>query len=138
MKYLHKNGWKFNWNNPLESGCDIYKLLIKKDSEIQGLISLKKMVKDFAMCIEIIESAPHNLGKKGKYKGVGGHLFAIACQKSFENGFCGYVYFESKTNLMNYYNEKFGAVWTGYKNRMVIETSKALELINIYTFGGDI
>ena len=36
--------------------------------------------------VDIVETAPHNYGHNGKYEGVGGHLFAIACKVSMESG----------------------------------------------------
>jgi hypothetical protein len=47
-----------------------------------------------------VEAAPHNVGKMGKYKGVGAHLFAIACKLSWDAGNEGYVQFTAKTDMI--------------------------------------
>jgi hypothetical protein len=46
------------------------------------------LIDNFTNCLverntdTIVETAPHNYGHNGKYIGVGGHMFAIACQCS--------------------------------------------------------
>ena len=78
--------------------------------------------------------APHNIGHNGTYEGVGGHLFAIACQLSFEVGLDGFVTFIAKTNLIKHYQEKIHAhVMAG--QRMYIDTIAAQELISRYLKG---
>lgn len=125
-------GWKFDWSKTQKAGYDIYELFIKGDSQVQGRISLK--IDGGVADVDIVESNPHNIGKQGKYIGVGGHLFAIACSISFENGCDGYVVFTSKTNLMTHYKEKLNAqIIKGH--RMYIDESAAKILIDKYVEG---
>ena len=87
-----KNGWKFNRNKQQrDSKAAIYELFTEKDEELQGRISFR--LEDGYIFVELVETASHNYGSKGKYKGVGAHLFAIACKESFANGFDGNVSF---------------------------------------------
>ena len=65
------------------------------DNTVQGRISVK--VDGGVADVEIVETAPHNYGHLGKYEGVGGHLFAVACQISMEAGCDGVVAFTSKS-----------------------------------------
>ena len=78
-----------------------------------------------------MESAPHNFGHLGKYKGVGGHLFAIACQVSMEAGCDGFVAFDSKTDLVDYYKSELNAIEI-YPRRMVIAEKAAKMLLDKY------
>lgn len=79
--------------------------------------------------VDIVESAPHNYGKNGKYKGVGGHLFAIACQCSLEAGCDGFVAFTAKSDLVDYYMKTLNAqIVRG--NRMYIDEDAANILID--------
>lgn len=80
-------GWKFNWTDSSLKNADIYKLTLKDDTEIQGLIALTDFERDKAVYVNIVESAPHNLGANKRFNGVGGHLYAVAVQKSTENGY---------------------------------------------------
>ncbi len=80
----------------------------------------------------LVESAPHNR-IDNRYKGVGGHLFAITCKESFDVGNDGYVAFIAKTNLVEHYQKELGAVSIGDAGRkMVITTIPASELVKKY------
>lgn len=59
--------------------------------------------------VDIVEAAPSNVGRNGKYKGVGAHLVAIACQLSWDAGNEGYVQFTAKTDLVPHYMKELGA-----------------------------
>ena len=81
--------------------------------------------------VDIVESAPHNYGHEGKYIGVGGHLFAIACQCSLESGCDGFVAFTAKSDLVEYYMRTLNAkIFRG--NRMYIDEEAAKVLIDKY------
>jgi len=129
-KTLKKSGWKFNWK--MESQYpdrQLYKLVIRGDEVIQGLISLQ--VLDGYIEMYLIETAPHNFGHKKKYKGVPGNLVAFACKMSFEKGFGGYVGFIPKTRLIQHYIDTLGAELL-FKDRMQISEKSAEKLVNSY------
>ncbi len=81
--------------------------------------------------MNLIESAPTNLGKKKQYYGVAGNLVAYACEVSFANGFEGYVSFVAKTNLIKHYIDTLQAQKL-FGNKMVIETEAAKKLVSKY------
>ncbi|MBE6340444.1 MAG: hypothetical protein J6Y72_10485 [Bacteroidales bacterium] len=132
---LQHRGWRFDWSAPHRNGYDIYELLTVNDEEVQGMIALKHIRNQYYTHIDIVEAAPHNIGQKGKYKGVGAHLFAIACKLSWLVGNEGYVQFKAKTNLIEHYKETIGAQCIDSQN-MYIDTYGALKLINTYFAGG--
>lgn len=128
--------WKFNWLADDLKDTDIYKLQIKGDSEIQGLVSLTKFERDKAIYVNIAESAPHNLGKNKMYNGVGGHLFAIAAQTSKNLGYGGFVFMDAKNvELVKHYHDTLGAQFLGipHQYRMFIDEDAAERLLKIYT-----
>ncbi len=134
------NGWKFNWNDSSLDTSEIYKLTIKGDDIIQGLISISKRDGDKAMYINIVESAPHNIGTAKKYNGVGGHLYAIAAQKSVEAGYGGFLFMDAKNmELVEHYEKTLGAVLLGrpHPYRMFIDEETAHKLLEIYTLEGE-
>ena len=100
---LMNQGWKFDWSIPHENGCEVYELMLEGDEEIQGMIAIKHIRDQFYTHIDIVEAAPFNVGHNGRYKGVGAHLFAIACKQSWEAGNEGYVQFTAKTDLVEHY-----------------------------------
>jgi len=95
-----------------------------------------------AVFVHIAESAPHNLGSNKQYKGVGGHLFAIAMKLSLVNGFGGYIYFDAKNiELVEHYKESIGAnrlLTRFHEYRMEVLEEKAQEVIEKYTLEGDL
>lgn len=130
------NGWNFDWLADDLKNTEIYKLQIKGDSEIQGLVSLTRFVRDKAIYVNIAESAPHNLGHNKKYNGVGGHLFAIAAQTSKVLGYGGFVFMDAKNvELVKHYRDTLGAQFLGipHQYRMFIDEDAAEKLLKIYT-----
>lgn len=122
-------GWKFKWDKTATNGYSIYELFLKDDDVVQGRISLK--IDGGVADVDIVESAPHNYGRNGKYIGVGGHMFAIACQCSLEAGCDGVVAFTSKSDLVEYYKKELNAVEI-MPRRMVIFEDAAQILIDKY------
>lgn len=124
------NGWNFDWSIPKEEGYEIYSLQVIGSNVIEGLLALKRDYENNGIYVNLVESAPKNVGRTGEYDGVGGHLFAFACREAKEMGF-DFVYFDSKTNLIDYYNQTLGAVLL-FGQRMIIENEAFEDLINKY------
>lgn len=99
------NGWKFDWKTEFENNNKMVRKLVINNTRnkniIHGLISISLLNGYVEM--NLIESAPFNLGKQKEYNGVAGNLVAYACEVSFANGFEGYVSFIAKTNLIQHY-----------------------------------
>jgi len=127
-------GWHFDWSLPTRNGLDVHTLKIAGNDKFQGLIASKIESANKAVRVDIVESAPHNYGHSGQYEGVGGHLFAFACKRALDNGY-DYIYFDVKTNLIEYYEKKLGAEQVGNSHRMIIEGNSFSNLINSY-YGG--
>ena len=128
---VKKNGWSFDWKseyNDLKK--EVYKLTIVNNSNIiQGLLSLT--IEQDYIYINLLESAPFNIGKNKLYEGVAGNLVAFACKVSFQKGYDGFVAFTAKTNLIKHYEESLGAFH--FKNqRMIIETEASKKLVKKY------
>ena len=81
--------------------------------------------------MDLLESAPFNIGKEKLYEGVAGNLVAYACKISFQKGYDGFVAFTAKTRLIKNYEEALGAYH--FKNqRMIIDTEPAKFLVTKY------
>jgi hypothetical protein len=126
-----KNGWNFNWVDELKMrDRKVYKLTIKDNPNIiQGLASISDNNDHFYL--HLVESAPFNLGKNKLYEGVPGNLFAFTCKLSIERGYEGFVSFQSKTRLIEHYQNTLGAIHVG-GHKMVIFPQASLKLINRY------
>jgi len=126
-----KNKWLFKWKSELDDNSkEVYKLtIINNPTVIQGLISLS--VKKEHIFMNLLESAPFNLGKNKIYEGVAGNLVAYACKVSFQHGCDGYVSFTAKTKLIEHYEKTLGAQHFGGQ-LMIIDTIAAKNLVNRY------
>jgi hypothetical protein len=125
---LKKNGWNFDWKtefNDLKK--EVYKLtIVNNPNIIQGLLSIT--IESDHIYMDLLESAPFNIGKGKLYEGVAGNLVAYACKTSFQKGYDGFVAFTAKTRLINHYEETLGAYH--FKNqRMIIDTEPAKFLV---------
>lgn len=132
--------WRFKWSGKDLNNSSIYKLTLKHDNEIQGLVAINDLKKDNAIYVKLAESAPHNIGKNKKYDGVGGHLFAIAIKKSIECGYDGFVFMDAKNmDLVRHYQKTLGAVHIGgaHPYRMFIDENNAHKILDYYTLEGE-
>lgn len=130
-KELNEQGWKFDWSIPHQNGYEVYELFVAEDDIVQGMIALKHIRNQFYTHVDIVEAAPFNIGRNGKYKGVGAHLFAIACKLSWDAGNEGYVHFAAKTDLIDHYRQMLHANLIDERN-MYIDSYGAMELIQKY------
>ena len=127
--------WEFDWSDPDLDDCSIYALFVKGTKQTQGLIACReyknqKQTKGYIE-VALAEANPKNVGKDGKYKGVGAHLFSIASRLSLDLGYDGYVTFISKTNLVQHYIDELHAeVLFGSNMQLGTEASK--RLVEIY------
>jgi len=126
-----KSGWNFNWREELNNNTrEVYKLTINNNPDIiQGLLSFS--VKQDHLYMNLIESAPFNLGRSKLYQGVPGNLVAFACKVSFQRGFDGFLSFTAKTKLIADYEKSLGAYHFG-NHLMIIQTSVAQKLVDKY------
>lgn len=118
---LKKDGWKFNWKAEYKkANIEIYMLrqLDKKGNDVEAVVSLRLVTQDGKKHEHIqmvsLEVAPHNYGSEGKYDRTAGCLIAHACEASFmvENAYKGWVMFEAKTEIVDLYIDKYGAIVT--------------------------
>lgn len=126
-----KNGWDFDWKTELnDDKKEVYKLTIISNSNIiQGLLSIS--IETDHVFMNLVESAPFNIGKNKLYEGVAGNLVAYACKLSFQHNFDGFVAFTAKTKLIEHYENTLGAYYFS-GNRMIIPTESAKFLVERY------
>lgn len=128
---LKKNGWNFNWKTDHKDlSREVYKLtIVNNPNVIQGLISIT--VENDHIFMNLLESAPFNIGNRKLYEGVAGNLVAYACKLSFQKGYEGFVAFTAKTQLMEHYEKTLGA-YHFMNQRMIIETYPSKKLVEKY------
>lgn len=132
---LKKDGWQFTWKKLAKvEGAQFYKITLKDSPKtIEGLLMIT-LINDEMVYMNNIEVAPHNYGSKGKYENVAGCLIAFASKKSFEIGrgnYLGFLSFDSKTQLISLYQEKYGATWA-MGQKMFIDPIEGRKLMEKY------
>lgn len=138
-KFNKRNGWYVNWVELLKEN-EIYALVIKGTVSIEGLVALKAIDDYGAVYVTWLCSAPHNnpiIAETKKYIGVGGHLFAIAIDRSIKNGFSGAITGNAANkDLLNHYCEVFNATHIGiiHPYQFFIDEENAKKIIEVYQY----
>ena len=137
--FSEANGWKINWNE-IPSQVEIYALALKDDNSIQGLVAIRNDFNSKAVYLHWACSAPwnnkHDFGKQ-KYIGVGGHLFAIAADKSISWGYDGVIHgFAANSKLLEHYIKVFKAEYLGmlHQYQFFINEKSANDLLEVYKY----
>ena len=131
---LKKDGWNFDWKQLSDDKNGEIFVLKTTDSpsQIEGILQLKI---EFNMLImNTLELAPHNIGRRNKrYDYIAGCLIAFACRESvkIEGPYKAYLTFVSKSNLIQWYIEKYGAE-LAIGQRMYIDWKSGEKLIEQY------
>lgn len=138
-KFNRRNNWFVNWDS-LANDNEIYALVIKGTVDIQGLVAIRPDNDANCLYVSWMVSAPQNnklLTENVKYLGVGGHLFAIAAQRSFDYGFEGFLYgFAANEKLLKHYLETFSGLYLGtlHKFHFAIDSQSAHNIMEVYTY----
>ena len=133
---LKKDGWNFNWKQLVqEQDAQTFILkTIELPQSVEGALHLK--VESGMLIMDVVEIAPHNIGKnKKRYDYIAGCLIAFACRESFKlrGSYKGFLTFVSKTSLIKWYSEKYGAT-LALGQRMFINPEAGEKLINKYLY----
>lgn len=139
-RFNEKNGWHINWNE-VPSDVEVIALALEEDiNQIQGLIGVKNDKDAYAVYMHWACTAPHNnkhdFGVQ-KYIGVGGHLFAIAVDKSIQWGYEGACYgFAANKELLDHYMEKFNAEFLGqlHQYQFFVNEIQGRKLREVYNY----
>lgn len=78
----------------------------------------------------------HDFGKQ-KYTGVGGHLFAVAADKSVQWGYGGAMHgFAANEELLKHYISVFGAEYLGmlHQYQFLIDENASRKLMEVYSY----
>ncbi len=138
-KYKKANGWYVDWEKLLAEN-EVFALVVKGTADIQGMVALSPNSDYQAIYINWMCAAPCNnkeIVSEPKYQGVGGHLFAIAIDKSFEYGFDGVVTgFAANADLLMHYVDVFEAfpLRALHPYHFVIEEMAARRIKGVYTY----
>ena len=123
----HEN-FTFDWS--IEKENDVYKIYLKEEDEILGLMSIIDILNEFRIYINLIESAISHRGKEKTILNIPGCLIAFACKLAFLKGYDGFISLTPKTVLRKYYSETYGFIPMG--TQMAIFGKEAYTIIQKY------
>lgn len=110
-------------------GNIVYKIFKEGESDIlHGLVAFSPST-GFLKC-ENMEISAINKKPILLYAGVGNAMVALCCKISFDLGFEGYIGFDAKNKLFDYY-KRVGAIHLG-GIKFIIEEKQAVLLIKKY------
>lgn len=138
-KFNKKNGWYTNWEKLLDEN-EVYALVLKGSVDIQGLVAVADKKEYDAVYISWMCVAPENnelIVEQKKYSGVGGHLFAIAMDKSVQYGHEGAVTgFAANMELVKHYCNMFQAEHIAmlHEYQIFIDEENAAKVMEVYDY----
>lgn len=118
---------------------EIYAIVVKGTVAIQGLVAVRPDANMKTSFVTWMVAAPHNnpeMVESKRYNGVGGHLFAIAAQKSFDYGFgCAISGFAANKDLMEHYVKAFAAepICMLHQYQIFIPEESGKQIREVYT-----
>ena len=136
---IQKNGWYVDWGKFLDEN-EVYALVVCGSVDIQGLVAVRPDENAAAAFVSWMCASPENNPEKTKhkrYEGVGGHLFAIAAQRSFDYGYKGAISgFASDRKLMEHYCKVLGAepICMLHPYQIFIPEASGARIKEVYTF----
>lgn len=115
-------GFIFDWTQKSSEGSLLVSFI--SNGDIAGLVEFERQPASLINYLHLIEVATSYRGS-----GVAGKLLAYVAKDSLEQGFEGFVVFESKTVLIDYYIEKYGAKRVTANGRRLYFDAKAANLL---------
>lgn len=129
---LTRKRYFFNWKL-LPHNVTIYKLQIKDEEDILGVMALEDHPAEKRIEIKLLACSIENKGRNKKYDKIVGCLIAYACQlsaKKYLEDAC--VSLIPKTELLNHYKQKYHMIYGGWQ--LFIEGDALRKLINEYSY----
>ncbi|MFK8165539.1 MAG: hypothetical protein AB8H12_24035 [Lewinella sp.] len=125
------SNFKFDWK--VEAENEVYKIfLLDSDEEILGLMSLVDHPEEYRVHLNLIETSGDQRGNVKTIDNIAGCLLAFACQVAFNRGYLGFLSLQPKTELINFYQDKYG--FRQFGRLLAVEGTSAKFLIQNYLF----
>ncbi len=128
-KSLVKSRYFFDWKQ--EQNEEVYKLVIKGENSILGLISLERAPAEWRIHIRLLTVSKENKGSKKKFDNIAGNLITHAAKIAIaEYGELACISLKPKTGIAQHYIHTYKMNITGVT--LSLEVPEILDLINLY------
>lgn len=128
-RLLSKKKYFFDWKEEKEQ--NIYKLVIKEDNDILGLISYEIIPKELRIHIRLLTVSKENKGRDKKFDKIAGNLICYVSKiavREFAEMAC--ISLKPKTSIYKHYMDKYKMNITG--TTLSLEVPEILKLIKEY------
>lgn len=128
-KSLSKARYFFDWKK--EEEREVYKLLIRGQSDILGLVSIERIPSEWRIHIRLLTVSVENKGKMKKYERIAANLIThIAKMAVADFGELACVSLKPKSSIAKHYIDTYNMRITGAT--LSIEVPEIITLINEY------
>lgn len=128
-KQIPKSRYYFDWSK--EKKHEVFKLTIKGDKEILGLISIERIPDEWRIHIRLLTVSKENSGSKKAYAGIAANLITFVSKIALrEYAELACVSLKPKGALVEHYRQKYSMNVTGAT--LSLEILEIMKLINTY------
>jgi hypothetical protein len=126
-KLLSKTRYFFNWND--EANQEAYKLVLRGQNDIQGLVSIERIPSEWRIHIRLLTVSKENKGKDKKFDRITGNLIAHVAKiavADYAEFAC--ISLRPKSAIAQHYMDKYRMNVTG--KTLSLEVPEILNLIS--------
>lgn len=128
-KSLSKARYFFDWKE--ERKAEVYKLVMKGQQDILGLISIERIPSEWRIHIRLLSVSKENSGKGKVFENIAGNLIASVAKIAVaEFGALACVSLRPKSSVAQHYITKYNMHVTGMT--LSLEVPEIVTLINQY------
>jgi len=128
-KSLSKTRYSFNWKE--EKTQEIYKLVIKGQNDILGLVSIERIPSEWRIHIRLLTVSLENKGEEKVFEKIAGNLIAFVSKIAVTDfGELACVSLRPKSSIAQHYITKYKMNVTGLT--LSLEVPEIIDLINQY------
>ncbi len=114
----------FDWTEEKEN--QVFRIRLLEQEETLGLISIIDFPKELRIHINLIEAAKSHRGKEKPILNIVGCLIGFTCKQAFKQKYDGFVSLVPKTQLIDYYQKKYGFLLVGIQMAVFRKTAESI------------
>lgn len=128
-RFLSKSRYFFDWKK--ESKEEVYKLVMKGQNDILGLVSIERIPSEWRIHIRLLTVSKENSGQGKFFENIAGNLIAYVAKIALADfGELACVSLKPKSSIARHYIEKYNMNVTGLT--LSLEVPEIINLINQY------
>ncbi len=130
-KSLSKARYSFDWKEEKEQ--EVYKLVMKGQREIPGLVSIERIPSEWRIHIRLLTVSVENRGERKVFEKIAGNLIAFVSKMAVTDfGELACVSLRPKSSIARHYITKYKMHVTGLS--LSLEVPEIIDLINQYDY----